>query len=361
MKEISDVFDKMLSFESLERAYRNARCQKRYRPEVLEFSSNVDKNLHEIQQEMRTGTFRFGPYRKHWVYIPKKRVVMALPFKSRIIQWAVYQELMPFYDKLMIEDSYACRVNGGTLRAAKKLQYWMRYCERNSQHNWYIIKLDISKFFYRVNHETLKKILWKRVTDENLRHLLTLIIDSDECFGLPRGKSAEEIADDEWLNDVGMPIGNLTSQLFANIYLNELDHYCKHILHIHRYIRYMDDVVAIAESKEQARNYLACMKDFLINELQLDVNKKTRIQPLKPLEFVGYIVNGSYIKIRKPTVRRLKRAFKEICREYFAGTMSKEDFTRRVASYSGLMLHCRNQQLKDRLNAIYLAEKKKRV
>lgn len=360
MNKIENAFDRIMSFESLEKAYRNARKQKRYRPEILEFANSLDENLNLIHDRVINGTFRFGPYRRHWVYVPKKRIVMALPFESRIVQWAVYQELMAFYDRLMIEDSYACRLDGGALRAAKRLQYWMRHCESNPNHEWYIVKLDISKFFYRVDHDVLKKILRRRIADERLWNLIEKIIDSDgEKFGLPRWKSAEEVDDDEWLQDVGMPIGNLTSQLFANIYLNELDQFCKHILHVHMFDRYMDDVILIAESKEQANYYLARIAEFLMEELHLDLNKKTVVKPLGKVEFVGYIVSSTGLKLRKQTVMRIKKSFHEICREYFAGEMDKGQFDRRVASYSGLIKECKNDNLKKRLNEIYLFEKKK--
>ncbi len=360
MKKIDDAFGRMTSFENLDKAYRNARKQKRYRPEVLNFSNDLDSNLLRIQEQLRSGAFKFGPYRRHWVTIPKKRIVMALPFESRVVQWSVYQELMPFYDKLMIEDSYACRVNGGTLKAVEKLQYWMRKCARTPEKDWYIVKLDISKFFYRVDHEVLKRILWERIEDPELRNLLGEIIDSDgERFGLPRGMSAEDIEDDEWLSDVGMPIGNLTSQLFANIYLNELDHFAKHQLHLHMYERYMDDVIAIVPGKENARAALESMRKFLTEELKLDLNKKTTIRPLGRIEFVGYMVDAKHRKLRKQTVRRIKVSFKEISRKYFAGEMSKEDFDRRVASYKGQLMHCDSKQLKKRLNEIYLSEKQK--
>lgn len=360
MKTIDDAFGRITSFESLDRAYRNARKQKRYRPEVLAFSNDLDSNLLRIQEQLLSHTFKFGPYRRHWVTVPKKRIVMALPFDSRIVQWSLYQEMMPFFDNLMIEDSYACRVNGGTLKAADKLQYWMRLCEKSPDNDWYVVKIDISKFFYRVDHEVLKKILWRRVTDPELRMLLENIIDSDgEKFGLPRGASAEDIDDDEWLSDVGMPIGNLTSQMFANIYLNELDHFCKHVLHIHKYVRYMDDIVAIVPGKEEARRNLEEMCRFLTNELHLDLNRKTCIRPLGRVEFVGYMMSANKRKLRKKTVMRIKSSFREICRKYFAGEMSQEDFNRRVDSYKGQLMHCDSDKLKDRLNAIYLDEKRK--
>jgi retron-type reverse transcriptase len=358
-KTLDNVFHSMTSFERLNEAYRNARKKKRYRDEILNFSSDLDSNLLKIQKGLRNGKFRFGPYRKHWVYVPKKRLVMALPFESRIAQWVVYLELNPFYDKLMIEDSYACRKKKGSLKAAKRLQYWMQLAE-DKPGDWYYLKIDISKYFYRVDHEVLIEILGERIEDEQLMDLLRTIIDSDgEKFGLPRYKSAEEVVEEEWLGEVGMPIGNLTSQLFANIYLNELDQYCKHVLGIKMFVRYMDDVIIIAKSKAEALRYKAVVEKFLLERLHLDLNNKTAVRPLGKIEFVGYIVEAKRMKLRKQTVRRIKSAFHGICKAYFTGELEKKEFDRRVASYKGMVKNVDNEKLKKRLNEIYLFEKKK--
>lgn len=353
MHTLENVFERITEFDRLEEAYRNARKGKRYRDETLLFSSNLDENLLTIQQQVREGTFQFGPYRKHWVYVPKKRVIMALPFHSRVVQWAVYQELNPFYDRQMIEDSYACREGKGSLAAALRLQYWMRQAD-SKPGDWYVIKLDISKFFYRINHKVLLDILRRRIKDERLMALLQKIVEANgEKFGLPRFTSPEDIEDDEWINDVGMPIGNLTSQLFANIYLNELDQFCKHKLKIKRYARYMDDVTIVAPSKEAAQMWLAEIKAFLTEVLGLDLNRKTAVRPLGKVEFVGFIVSAHDLKLRKQTVRRMKRAVHAICEKKFSGQITEVEFERRVASYNGMLPHCESYNLRRRLNDIF--------
>lgn len=360
MRALRDVWCEITSFGQLETAYKKARKGKRYRIEVLVFKSDLDSNLLRIQDQLRNGTFQFGPYRRHWVYIPKKRIVMALPFDSRIVQWSIYLTLMPYFDKLMIEDSYACRVGKGSLAAVERLQYWLQQIERKPG-DWYIIKIDISKYFYRVDHKVLLDILSYRIEDPELMAMLEAIINSDgEKFGLPRFTGPEDIPPEEWLSDVGMPIGNLTSQLFANIYLNELDQFCKHVLRIHYYIRYMDDILVVVNGKDKAKEIKERITDFLRERLRLDVNDKTTIrQASMPVEFVGYIVTAHKLKLRKPTVKRIKRSFRAICRYYFAGEMTKEEFDRRVASYKGVMSHCDCGNLEKRLNEIYIREKER--
>ena len=356
-KTLRDVYDEMTSFPWLERAYRNARKQKRYRDEVLTFSNDLDANLLRIQVELKAGAFRFGPYRRHWVYVPKKRMVMALPFDSRIVQWAVYQELNPFFDRMMIEDSYACRVGKGSLAAAERLQYWLRFTE-GKRGQWYALKLDISKYFYRVDHAVLLEILSARIQDERLMALLDRIINCDgERFGLPRFTDPDTLPEEEWLAEVGMPIGNLTSQLFANIYLNELDQFCKHALRIHHYVRYMDDVIILAPDKRTAHQWREEIGAFLAERLRLDLNRKTSVRPAKRIEFVGFIVTARSLRLRKSTARRIKSAFRGICKRYFRGQMSREDFDRRTASYKGMIQRCEADGLRRRLNEIYIRAK----
>lgn len=349
----------MTSFEWLERAYRNARKSKRYRSEILKFSSDLDANLLKIQKQMREETFQFEAYRRHWIYVPKKRVVMALPFYSRIVQWSIYQELNPFFDKFFIEDSFACRKNKGALAAVQRVSYWMKLID-SKPGKWYVVKLDISKYFYRVDHEILMDLLKVRIKDEKLLRLLDKIINCEgEKFGLPRFISPAEAEEDDWLTDVGMPIGNLTSQLFANIYLNEFDQFCKHVLHVHFYARYMDDIILFAPDKKTANYYRMEAGKFLLNRLHLDLNNKTSVRPADRVEFVGYIITANTLRLRKDTIRRIKAAFRGICAEYFSGELSQEDFNRRVASYKGMTDHCDNEGIRRRLNEIYLRTKRK--
>lgn len=356
---LQDIFTEMTSFPWLERAYRNARKQKRYRDEILTFSNNLDTNLLTIQEQLRAGTFKFGPYRRHWIYIPKKRLVMALPFDSRIVQWSVYQALNPFFNKMMIEDSYACRETKGSLSAAKRLQYWMEIAEGKPQ-KWYSLKLDISKYFYRVDHQILLEILSDRIKDQRLIELLKDIINCNgERFGLPRFMGPDDAGEDDWLEGIGMPIGNLTSQLFANIYLDQLDQFCKHQLKIRRYIRYMDDVIILAPDKETATQWKEEIATFLQERLHLDLNKKTAVRPMGRIEFVGYIVTSKSLQLRKQTTRRIKSAFRGISRKYFAKEITQEEFDRRVASYKGMIQHCKADNLRRRLNQIYAQAKER--
>lgn len=200
IKTIQNAWAVITEFEYLCEADHNARKGKRYRQEILAFTAAFEHNLFVIQAQMQGGTYILGPYRKLWVFVPKKRLVMALRYPDRIVQWSLYQYLNPIYDKLFIEDSYACRKDKGSHKAAQRLQYWMRQVSRKPDAKWYYLKLDISKFFYRVNHAKLLEILSRRIKDPELMRFLDSVINSRaEAFGLPRGKTPQDTPPEEWL------------------------------------------------------------------------------------------------------------------------------------------------------------------
>ena len=380
MKILDNTFDKMFSFEALVYAEHCASRGKRYRQDVVEFHRNLDANLFELQAEVMSGNFHFGPYRRHWVNVPKSRTVMALPYRDRVIQWAIYNVLNPFYDALFIEDSYACRAGKcagraviapviqktrdgkiamGTVSAASRVYRWVNHFSRSSK-RWYCLKIDISKFFYRIDHKRLYNLLCTRILDVRLRALLWDAIEGNgEKFGLPPFTCAEDLPFDEWSSDVGIPIGNLTSQLFANIWLNQLDQYCKHTLRVHYYIRYMDDALIFVDSKSASRSMQEAIRTFLKYELLLDLNNKTCIFPVgkRRLEFVGYVIGANSVRIRKSSARRIKRAVKSIFRKHSAGILTREEVDRRVASYRGVISGCDTGNLRRRLNEIYIAQR----
>ncbi|WP_288785407.1 reverse transcriptase domain-containing protein [uncultured Bacteroides sp.] len=354
MTVIRDAWPQICSFGWLLCANTNARRGKRDRSEVMAFTAHLEDNLFAIQDAMIHKTYILGPYRKLWVYVPKSRLVMALPYPDRIVQWSIYQYLNPFYERLFIEDSYACRKNKGSHKAANRLQYWMRKVSRKPGPGWYYLKLDISKYFYRVNHEKLLEILSRRIKDADMMEVIRGIVDSRaEPFGLPPGRTPQNTPPEEWVYDAGMPIGNLTSQLFANIYLNELDQYCKHQLKIHYYIRYMDDIIILAPDKAMLHEWKGLIEVFLRDELKLSLNDKTSIRPVRQgVEFVGVRIWATHKKLRKSTVRRIKRETRAICERY-AADMDAAKFSRHIASIKGLLEHTESISLKIRLNNIY--------
>jgi retron-type reverse transcriptase len=336
LKRHNGLYEKIYDFENLYQAYLLARKCKRYRRDVLEFTANLEENLIQIQNELIWKTYKVGKYREFYVYEPKKRLIMALSFKDRIVQWAIYRILNPIYDKTFISDSYACRIGKGTHKAADKLQYWLRKADRSPQ-KWHYLKLDISKYFYRVDHKVLIDILSRKIKDKQLLWLLKTIIESgDMKFGLPLGMEPGEC--DYRIKDVGMPIGNLTSQLFANVYLNELDQHIKHNLKIKRYIRYMDDIIILHPEKKQLHIWKDEIEKFLNDELKLHLNNKTAIRPITlGITFVGFRMWPTHRKMKKKSAKKMRKRLKYLSKAYKRGEISLEDINATVQSYLGIM------------------------
>ncbi len=351
MAKISNIYTELYSWDNLYNAYREAARGKWFREDVAQFTANLEKNLIQIQNELMWHTYKVGRYREFYVYEPKKRLIMALQFKDRVVQWAIYRQINHLFDKQFIYDSYGCREGKGTHRAADRLQYWMRAVDRKPG-EWYYLKLDISKYFYRVDHRTLVDILRRKIDDEDLLWLLETIINCEHtAFGLPLGLSPDQCDKADRLTEVGMPIGNLTSQLFANIYLNELDQYAKHELRLRRYVRYMDDVIILHPDKKYLREVKNAIETFLNEELRLHLNDKTAIHKAKAgIEFVGFRIFPTHRKYKKKSLRKLTKRLQYVAKEYAAGNMELDKVNATVQSYYGAMQHFNSYGLRRKLS-----------
>ena len=348
MKRIKNMYAQICAFDNLYTAYVHARKSKRYRREVLKFSANLEDNLIIIQEILTQKIYRVGSYREFFIYEPKKRLIMALPFIDRVVQWAVYQLLNPIFIKGYITDSYACIEGRGTHMAVKRLQYWLRQVDRKPG-KYYYLKLDISKYFYRIDHQVLMDILRKKIKDPDLLWLLDIIVNSDtHNFGLLLGENPGE--ETVRLKDKGMPIGNLTSQMFANLYLNELDQYIKRHLSIPYYVRYMDDVIILDNDKKRLHQLKDTIDRFLQTRLKLDLNNKTAIRPVSlGIEFCGFRIWSTHIKLRKKTALKMKRNIKRLQRKYSQGELNFKQVNNSMQSYFGVMKHFNSQRFRNKI------------
>lgn len=347
-KQIKNVYNTLCTYENLYEAYLQARKCKRYRDEILKFSFNLEENLMEIGEELKAHTYKVGGYREFYVYEPKQRLIMALPFKDRIVQWGIYQLLNPTFDKSYIFDSYGCRIGKGTLKAVQRLYYWLQLVGKKED-KFYYLKLDVSKYYYRVDHEVLIKILEEKIKDDEMIQLLKTIINYDgTLFGLKVNGDVNNPEDR--LSGKGIPIGNLTSQMFANLYLNELDQYCKRTLGIKYYVRYMDDVIILHNDKKKLHEYKKLIQAFLEENLKLNLNKKTAIRPISlGIEFVGYRLWSTHIKIRKSTSLKMKRRLKYVKDQYNKNQISFDKVNSTVQSYMGIMKHCNSYNMQTKI------------
>lgn len=348
MKKLQDLKRRICSFSNLLAAYRKAAEDKRYRNEVISFSFRLEENLLEIQTQLLNRSYEVGAYREFYVHYPKARLVMALGFRDRIVQWAIYRQINPYMDKRFIQHSYGCRSEKGTLKAAQCLLNWVQLISRKPDaKDWVIIKGDVSKYFYRVDHEIIMRLYADICDEEWFLWLIDTIINNPNLpFGLPKGASIADCPREKRLYDVGMPIGNLTSQETANIYLDRLDQYAKHELHLHFYVRYMDDFIILCRRSE-AQKILDCIRTFLQDELRLDLSPKCRILPIRQgCEFVGYAVSPHGLRLRKQTTKHIKRSLKHIAEMYALGQIDLDDALQTVRSYHGMTEHCNGYNLR---------------
>lgn len=347
---IQGMLERICGFDVLYQAYQEARRGKRSRAEVAMFSENLECELFKLQQELRSGTYEIGHYREFYVTVPKRRLVMSISFRDRIVQWAIYLVLNPYLERRFIFDSYACRCGKGTLAALDRLQGWEAHLsKRPDSENWYYLKLDISKYFYRIDHQILIQMLDSIVDDPAMMDLFRKIIMSKSVpFGLPEGMELSDCPPDRRLFDVGMPIGNLSSQMFANMYLDHLDQYCKHTLRIKYYIRYMDDIVILDNSLVRIHEHERCIRAFLRERLNLRLNNKTAIRPMRHgVEFVGSMVYPTHRKPRKKTVKRIKNSLRHIERAYGRGEITLERAQASIQSYFGLLQHTSSLRIRE--------------
>lgn len=357
LKRYGHLYEQVYDFDSLYEAYRKARRGKRYRQEVLEFTNRLEENLTILQNELIWHTYRQSPYREFYVREPKRRLIMALPFRDRVVQWSIYQALSPILERRYIRDSYACRPGKGTHAALGRLVYWLRGIP--GARSWYCLKLDVHKYFYRVNHDILMGLYQRLLDDPELIALLDHIIRShDGGLGVVDGCQDYSLR----TSGVGMAVGNLVSQMSANVYLNELDQYAKHGLRLRYYARYMDDVLVLHPSKAVLHRARRCMEDFLVSRLALRTNEKTQIRPVSQgIEWVGFRVWPDLVLLRKSGAKRMKRRLKALQRHYAEGRIGFQEVNQSVQSYRGILMHCDSGPLREKVFGELMFERKQQV
>ena len=288
------LWNEIVWYEQLHNAYLRARKGKRFRPEVLRYTDKLEENLIQIQNELIWKTYIPSPQREFYVFDPKKRLIKAPAFRDRVVHHALVKVIEPMFEKKFIYDSYACIKNKGTIGAVKKLQAFTRSTQRKYG-RYYVLKADISQYFYSIDITVLKRLIKRTVSDKSTLWLIDKILDNNSE------------------GTVGLPIGALTSQLFANIYLDKLDHFVKDELGVKNYLRYMDDFILIHPEKDYLKSALEKITNFLHDELKLTMNRKTQIfQDNRGVDFCGYRIWPTHILPRKRNMRRAKKRFKRL-------------------------------------------------
>lgn len=307
-KKDNSLISMILDPENLVSAFNQTQEGKsKYKEEAMKFKENESYNLNELRNKLLTGLWKFGNYTEFVVHEPKVRIINAPRYEAKIVQLAINNILKREFNKRYIFDSYACIDGKGNHKAVDRVSYFMRKAYSKYGEDAYIIKLDIRKFFYSINRDILKSILVRKIKCKETLTLIYLIIDS-----------AEQI------DELGLPLGNTLSQLFANVYMNELDQYCKRRLGVKYYIRYADDVIVFLENKEEANKILKEIKSFLDNDLGLVTNNhKTKIFPIEQgVNAYGYKIYRTHRLLRDDSKKKIKRKAKKFPRLIQEGKMT---------------------------------------
>ena len=284
MKRHGNLFETCFSMDNLYLAYIDARSGKRYRRATIQFETRLGAWLYHLHRQIHTGEYKPRTYKRFMVYEPKPREICAPWFGDIVVQHAIYRVIRPILERKLIDHNYACRPGKGTHAASDYAQNALRKSPDGS----YALKLDIRKFFYRINRQILRDILAKHIKD---KRLLDVMIKFTE---LPE--------------ETGIPIGNLLSQLFASMYLNPLDHFIKRTLRVKLYCRYVDDFILFGLPRDVLLSHKESIVQFIADNLGLELSKWTLAPISRGVNFVGYRTWRSTRFIRRHSLLTFRRA-----------------------------------------------------
>ena len=304
----------LFSLENLYLAYRQCRRRKRSTHNAMAFESDLEGNLIQLHQDLLDKSYQPGKSMAFLLEKPKRREIFAADFRDRIVHHVLVAQLEPKWERRFIADSYACRKGKGTHRGVRRLQQFTRQVTENQIRPAWYLQLDVRGFFISINRHTLFDRLATREHDPDLLWLLRLFVyydpvrecrfrssDREDFLQLPAHKTLFKAEP-----GCGLPIGNLTSQFFANVYLDILDQFIKHVLKVRHYVRYCDDFVLLSQCPEELVQWQSEIQAFLATRLRLQLNEKRRLQPIgNGIDFLGYIVRPWYLLIRRRVVNAL--------------------------------------------------------
>lgn len=347
---IRNVYYEITSFHTLMIADTHVSKGKRENTERLRFYDNREGNLEKISTLLRAGKVPKVEYHSFYVYVPKVRKVIFIDYWSKVVQRAIYDVLNPKICRTFIEHTYACVKGRGQLAAMEQLYTWMRET-RTSGTEWYYYKFDVAKFFYRIDHEMLMDICRKKIDDPRTVDLLGYYINNDAVpFGMPLDANQLTITEEQMLYDLGIPIGGGLSHMLGNMYLDPLDQFCKRVLGIKRYIRYMDDIIILDNDKERLKEYGRRMTQFLEERLHLNFNNKTALRPVRVgCEFVGFVIYNDHVILRKSTTLRMKRTLRKTRQDYHDNLITFKEANATMQSYLAMLSHVDCKKFKEKL------------
>lgn len=320
-----NLFEQVIDFNNIESAYKKALCgDTKFTHDAIIFSMNEVYNLLDLQRSLKYRTYKPGEFIEFYVYEPKERLIHAPKFRDKIVQLLLYNSLSSFYNNKFIKDSYASIENRGTHKCLSQIHHYMRKAYWEYGNDAYIIKVDMKKFFYSIDRELLKLQISKKITNKDYIDLLFCVIDS-----------ASQIS------EKGLPLGNTSSQVLANIMMDKLDKYCKCKLRIKYYCRYMDDIFIIVPNKQIAQEVLHKIKSYTEKSLHLTCNKKkTKLFPIhQGVNMVGFKIHPTHRLLRSESKNKMKRKMRKLEKLYLNGEINAEKVEQIINSWLG---HAKN-------------------
>jgi retron-type reverse transcriptase len=328
-------FEEVVSLENILNAWNLFKQGKTKRYDLQEFSRNLETNIFELHRELVSENYKHSAYTSFYINDPKPRHIRKAFVRDRLVHQLIFTALNSVYEKKIIEHVYSSRIGKGTHKAILDLRVMLMKESKNLARTCWGLKCDIKKFYDSVDHKILANLISPRIKDKRVLNLIWEIIASF-CVENKIGK--------------GVPIGNLTSQIFTNIYLNELDQFIKHKLKVRFYLRYADDLLLLSSNKSQLLLHLNEINSFLEENLKLSLNPhKVSLRAFKNgIDFVGFVVKPYHVELRNSTKRRMWRKLdkKFIENECF-------EFEQTLQSYLGLLSHANTKILTKCLKNLY--------
>lgn len=335
MKTYKNLFPALCAFETLYEAFRRARRGKRRQPNVIDFELNLEHNLITLCQQLRRDTYRPGRYTHFTLYDTKPRRISAAPFRDRVVHHALVRVIEPIWEQRFISDSYACRVGKGTHAALDRCTHFARRYP-------YVLQADIVQCFPSIDHAILESLLARRLADPDVMNLCRRIIASGASIHQDAYQMQWFPGDDllAAARPRGLPIGNQTSQFWANLYLHDLDKFVKQELRCPAYIRYVDDMLLFAPDKPTLHHWRRDLEAFL-QSLRLVIHPhRTRIHPVGTgIPFLGFIVYPGHRRLRRSSGLAFARRFRRKVAAYGAGRLSRARLDGAVQGWLGHVSH----------------------
>ena len=340
MKRHNHLWEELTSFENLLDASRKAQRSKRFRPNVLAFNDALEPNLLSLQQQLREQSYTPGTYRTFEIFEPKPRIIAAAPYVDRVVHHALCNIIAPIFDRVFIRDSYANRSGYGTHRALKRFTHFARS-------NRYVLHCDIQKYFPSVDREILKSLIRRKIKCEKTLWLIDLIIDNGNHVPIP----AQHFPGDTLLTPLerstGLPIGNLTSQFFANVYLNGFDHFVQENLKVSKYLRYVDDFSMFSDDRGFLSEVRGAIEAYLcMLRLRIHPIKSQLFETAYGANFVGFRVFPTHTRVRGDSLRRGRKRFRRNQQQFLAGRMDAAAIGRSTQSWLAHLHHADTYRLR---------------